>query len=86
MKAKLLKKLRKKFVKKYKIYYVRRYTGYRRTEKYYVIYNENNDIITTHKTEESVKIQLVHLVDIDIKNYLRDCGYEKKCKVNIYPW
>ena len=87
MKAKLLKKLRKKFTKRYTVVYVEErgwdYPVKRRCYK--IICKKTREVMSVSQSRYKIENSLRGIVNADIKDYLqKHCT--KKQKVNIYPW
>lgn len=87
MKTVLLKKLRKKFTKCYKVVYVKE-RGWDYPVKrqcYKIICKKTGEVISVSQSIERIEYSLRGIIHIDIKDYLRKHG-TKTQKVNIYPW
>lgn len=87
MKAKLLKKLRKKFTKRYEVVYVRKQRGWDRPVKRYykIIYKKTDEVMSVSRSRKDFEDSLRGIIHIDIRDYLRRYGTKTK-KVNIYLW
>lgn len=87
MKAKLLKKLRKKFTKRYKVVYVGKQRGYDYPVKRYykIIDKKTGEVMSTSQSRKKIEDSLRGIIHIDIRDYLRRYGTKTK-KVNIYLW
>ena len=87
MKAKLLKKLRKKFTKRYVVVYVKE-RGWDYPVKrqcYKIICKKTGEVMSVSQSRKKIEDSLRGIIHIDIKDYLQKYG-TKTQKVNIYPW
>lgn len=87
MKVKLLKKLRKKFTKRYKVVYVEKQRGWvcPVTRCYKIIYKKTDEVMSISRSREEMENSLRKIIHMDIIYYLRKYGTKTK-KVNIYLW
>ena len=87
MKTALLKRLRKKFTKRYVVVFVIIRRGWDRPVKrhYKIIYKKSGEVMSTSQNRKKIEDSLREIINIDIKGYLQRHGAKTKI-VNIYPW